>query len=185
MRSITKIVLIALATFTLSAITSAEPVEVYLLDRLDGILNEYCIDVSGPPQRMTPENPLQAHTCYSYREDPTADQAMDSEAFELGKIHLISEDLCVQADDVAAGSTVSLHECADTDTQHFELRDNGHIVLAQHAEMCLTAGPTSRFGGPAGGPPSQHQIRTLQMQHCGDEAVKYQTWGIRTEMPAG
>ena len=61
----------AALTVTLFSVNiSADIVEVYLQDRLDGDLNDYCIDVNGPPQRLELDVPIQTHTCYSYRDDP-------------------------------------------------------------------------------------------------------------------
>lgn len=181
----------ALAASLSSVQASADVVEVYLLDRLDGDLNEYCIDVNGSPVALDVEAPLQAHTCYSYRDTPpppTVDQAMNSEEIAAGKIHLFEIGLCGQVDGDQPGATISLVECADDEKQSFTLRDNGHFVWnssnydALNPELCLTAGPASWLGGRAGGPPSRHQIRTLDLQPCTDEASAYQRWGTRTEM---
>lgn len=170
---------------------SAEIVEVYLLDRLDGDLNDYCIDVNGPPHRLELEVPIQTHTCYSYRDDPpppTVDQAMDSDEIAAGKIHLLEIGLCGQVDGDQPGATISLTECADIEEQSFELRENGEFVWKSsnysplNPELCLTAGPISWLGGAPGGPPSRHQVRTLGLQPCGAEAEAYQRWGTRTEM---
>ena len=120
---------LTVSLFSISA--SAEIVEVYLLDRLDGDLNDYCIDVNGPPHRLELEAPIQTHTCYSYREDPpppTVDQAMDTDDIAAGKIHLVKIGLCGQVSGDVPGSTISLTECADIDEQKFELKDNGEFV---------------------------------------------------------
>jgi hypothetical protein len=178
-----------MAMTLLSVHASAEVVEVYLLERLDGDLNDYCIDVNGPPHRLELEKPIQTHTCYSYKQDPpppTVDQAMNSDDIAAGKIKLVEIGLCVQVDGNQPGATVSLVECADIEEQSFELRDNGQFVWnssnydALNPELCLTAGPISWLGGRAGGPPSRHQVRTLHLQPCGDEASAYQRWGTRT-----
>lgn len=186
-----KIVLVAL-TICISFLpshSSAEVVEVYLLERLDGDLNDYCIDVNGPPHRLELEKPIQTHTCYSYKQDPpppTVDQAMNSEDIAAGKIKLVEIGLCGQVDGDQPGATVSLVECADIEEQSFELRDNGQFVWkssnydALNPELCLTAGPISWLGGRPGGPPSRHQVRTLHLQPCGEEASAYQRWGTRT-----
>ena len=182
----------ALATALFSVNVSAEVVEVYLLDRLDGDLNVYCIDVNGPPHRLELEVPIQTHTCYSYRDDPpapTVDQGMNSEDIAAGKIHIFQIGLCGQVDGDVPGATISLTECADIEEQRFELRENGQFVWKSsnygplNPELCLTAGPISWLGGPPGGPPSRHQVRTLNLQPCGAEAEAYQRWGTRTEMP--
>jgi hypothetical protein len=182
----------ALTASLFSVNLSAETVEVYLLDRLDGDLNDYCIDVNGSPQRLELEVPIQTHTCYSYKDDPpppTVDQAMDTADIAAGKIHMFEIGLCGQVDGNQPGATISLVECADIEEQSFLLRENGQFIWnssnydALNPELCLTAGPISWLGGRAGGPPSRHQVRTLSLQPCGAEAEAYQRWGTRTEMP--
>ena len=184
----TFLVVAALATSFLSISTSAEEVEVHLLDRLDGDLNDYCIDVNGPPTRLELEVPIQTHTCYSYKNDPpppTVDQAFNSEEIAAGKIHVFNIGLCGQVDGNQPGATISLTECADIEEQSFELRENGQFIWnssnydALNPELCLTAGPISWLGGRAGGPPSRHQVRTLSLQPCGKEAEAYQRWSTR------
>jgi hypothetical protein len=176
---------VALTASFCSANLSAEIVEVYLLDRLDGDLNGYCIDVNGPPHRLELDVPIQTHTCYSYREapPPTVDQAMDTDDIAAGKIHLVEIGLCGQVSGDVPGSTISLFECTDIEEQRFELKQNGEFVSALNPELCLTAGPVSWLGGPPGGPPSRHQVRTLSLQPCGSEAEDYQRWGTRAELP--
>ena len=183
MRLIRKLLLSA-ATFasaTLSFQSYAEPVEVYLLNPIDAVLNHYCLDVNGPPQGMQLTTPLQAHTCYSYQGDLTADQAMDSEDIAEGKLRILSVDMCAELDGNEPGASVTLKECSDAAEQSFELRDNGQISPTAYPELCLTTGPTSWFGGQPGAL-NQNQARTLHLQRCGDEAIIYQRWGIRTEM---
>lgn len=184
MNLIRKILLsaIVISTTALSIQSSAEPVEVYLLDRINGILNHYCLDVNGPPHGMQLTTPLQVHTCYSYQSELTDDQAYDSEDIANGQFRVLAADMCAQMDDSEPGGTLTLKECADIDAQKFELRVNGQISPPSHPDMCLTAGPTSWLGGPAGGPYNDNMARTLHMQRCGDEASRYQRWGVRTEM---
>ncbi len=188
------IVKIFLATAVLAASffsvhTSADVVEVYLLDRLDGDLNDYCIDVNGPPTRLELDVPIQTHTCYSYRGDPTVDQSMNTDDIAMGRIRMMAIDLCGQVSGDQPGATVSLVECEDIEEQRFELRETGEFVWDSsnydllNPELCLTAGPISWLGGRAGGPPSRHQVRTLNLQPCGPEAEAYQRWSTRTEMP--
>lgn len=191
MNLLTKFAL-ALASFMLlPSIASAEIVEVYLQDRLDGDLNEYCIDVNGPPQNLELDVPIQVHTCYSYRPEPpppTVDQAMDTADIAAGKLLLTKVGLCGQVSGNQPGATISLVECEDIDEQSFELKENGQFVWnsanygERDPELCITAGPVSWLGGRPGGPPSRHQIRTLTMQPCGEEAVKYQRWATRAEL---
>ena len=180
----------ALSVSLFSANVSAETGEVYLQDELDGDLAGYCIDVNGPPQRLELDVPIQTHTCYSYRAEPpppTTDQAFDLDDLAAGKIHLVKIGLCGQVSGNQPGATISLVECADIEEQSFVLRENGQFIWnssnydALNPELCLTAGPMSWLGGRAGGPPSRHQVRTLSLQPCGEEADAYPRWGIRTE----
>lgn len=187
-KTILTVAALAASLFSLQA--SSEIVEVYLLDRLDGDLNDYCIDVNGPPQQLELEVPIQTHTCYSYRENPpppTVDQAMDTADIEAGKIHLVEVGLCGQVTGNQPGARVMLVECEDIEEQSFLLRENGQFIWNSsgydplNPELCLTAGPVSWLGGR--NTPSRHQVRTLSLQPCGEEAAKYQRWGTRTEMP--
>ena len=113
---------------------------------------------------------------------------MDTADIAAGKIHLVEVGLCGQVSGNQPGATVSLVECADIEEQRFELRENGEFVWDSsnydelNPELCLTAGPISWLGGRVGGPPSRHQVRTLALQPCGEEAQKYQRWGTRTEL---
>jgi len=170
-------------SLSLSSQLMAQDVEVYLLDRIDAILNHYCLDVNGPPHSMQLETPLQAHTCYSYTGELTADQAIESEDIATGKIRIKSVNLCAQLDGNEPGATITLADCADSDEQSFELRENGQISPTAYPELCLTAGPTSWLGGQPGNL-NENQARTLHMQRCGDEALRYQRWGTRTQMRA-
>ena len=190
----TFLIVLAMIASGLSFQSSAEVVEVYLLDRLDGDLNEYCIDINGPPHRLELDVPIQTHTCYSYKQDPpppTTDQAMNSEDIAAGKLHLFKAGLCGQVSGNQPGATISLVECEDIEEQRFVLKENGQFLWDSSEygtegtnipELCITAGPISWIGGRAGGPPSKHQVRTLSLQPCGDEAKAYQRWGTRTEM---
>lgn len=172
-----------LVATTLSANLSAEDVEVYLSDPIDGILNHYCIDVNGPPQGMQLESPLQAHTCYSYLGELTDDQRMDSEDIANDKFRIASVDMCAQLDGNEPGATVTLKDCSEIDEQKFELRANGQISPTSYPELCLTTGSTSWLGGTVEAP-NENLARTLHLQRCGDEGLRYQRWSTRTEMPA-
>lgn len=175
------LMLTTIAVSTLSLQSSAKNVEVYLLDRIDGFLNHFCIDVNGPPQNMQLDTPLQTHTCYSYKGELTPDQVMSEDDIANEKIRITSVSLCAQLDGPDPGATVSLTECKDVDEQGFQFKDNGQFVSTQYPHLCLTAGPTSSFGGPIDNP-NENQARTLTMQRCDDEAKRYQRWGTRSEI---
>lgn len=177
----TLLAIIACAGLIDAGQASAETVEVYLLDRIDGVLNHYCIDVNGPPHDMQLDTPLQTHTCYSYKGELTADQAMDTDDIANGKLRLLSVDMCAQLDGHEPGATMTVKECADVEEQGFEFRENGQIVATAYPHLCVAAGPTSSFGGSLDAP-NENQARTLQMHRCDDEAKRYQRWGTRTQM---
>ena len=108
---------------------------------------------------------------------------MNIKDIAAGKIHMLKIGLCGQVSGDVPGSTISLTECKDIEEQKFVLKPNGEFVSALNPELCLTAGPVSWLGGPPGGPPSRHQVRTLSLQPCGPEAEAYQRWATRTELP--
>ncbi|MBT5330493.1 MAG: RICIN domain-containing protein [Porticoccaceae bacterium] len=181
---------LAIAASAASLHLQAEPVEVVLMDRLDGDLHDYCIDVNGPPHRLELEVPIQTHTCYSYRADPpppTVDQAMDTDDIANGKIHLFEIGLCGEVTGDQPGARIMLTECEDTEEQSFLLKENGHFIWnASHydplnPELCLTAGAASWLGGAT--TPSRHQVRTLSLQPCTSEAGRYQHWYTRAVEP--
>ena len=66
MRNI-KLVSIFLSALLLAPTTFAAGVEVFLKDRLDGNLSEYCIDIMGGFANIDPSRGIQAHTCLGYQ----------------------------------------------------------------------------------------------------------------------
>lgn len=177
-----KSLLLALAgSLFLPSIASAADVELFLLNKLDGNLNHYCIDMLGFQDRADVTGNLQTHTCYSYQGQLAVDQMMPSETLEDGKIHLYNFEVCAQVNGLTGGSTVGLGECSDdNEMQNIQLMENGNLVPAAAPSMCVTAGVSSWAGGRNGDSP--HQIRTLNLQPCSGEALVYQRWGTRTEV---
>jgi hypothetical protein len=176
-----KLSLLVLASSILLPVTaSAADVELYLLNKLDGNLNHYCVDMLGFQDRADITGNLQTHTCYSYQGQLAVDQKMPIEELEGGKIHLYNFEVCAQINGTTGGSTIGLAECSDDEMQNIQLMENGNLVPAAAPSMCFTAGVSSWAGGRNGDSP--HQIRTLNLQPCSDEALVYQRWGARTKV---
>lgn len=172
-----------IASLFLSLSAIADDVEIYLLDKLDGNLNHYCIDMRGFQERADINENLQTHTCYSYQGELAVDQVVNTDDIANGTFKFKAYDVCMTLNGVDAGATIGLKECSDeNELQNFELTANGHIMptVETRNPMCLTSGPSSWLGGRDGTSP--HQVRTLNIQPCTDEAAKYQAWGTRSEM---
>ena len=57
-------------------VKSTSIVEIYLLESLDDSRG-YCIDIKGSKVNANTNQPLQAHTCYSYQGQVSVDQGFD------------------------------------------------------------------------------------------------------------
>jgi|TARA_B110000483_G_scaffold216665_1_gene268425 hypothetical protein len=175
-----KLILVLASSILFSSMASAEDVEIYLVNKLDGNLNHYCVDMLGFQDNADVTGNLQTHTCYSYQGQLAVDQKMPLEELENGKIHLYNFEVCASINGTNGGSTIGLAECSDDEMQEFTLTDTGNIVPTAAPSMCFTSGIASWAGGRNGDSP--HQIRTLNLQPCSDEAMVYQRWGTRVKM---
>lgn len=178
MRRIKQLTLLITGIVFIPLTASAADVELFLLNKLDGNLNHYCVDMLGFQDRADVTGNLQTHTCYSYQGQLAVDQQVPSEELANGKVHFYNFEVCAQINGTTGGSTVGLAECSDDEMQNIQLTENGHLVPAAAPSMCVTAGVSSWAGGRNGDSP--HQIRTLNLQPCSDEALVYQRWGTRT-----
>lgn len=158
---------------TTDTITSGE-VEIMLVDRLDGILSEYCLDIAGGNENVDPANGLQAHTCYSYQGDLGTDQVFDAAAFANDSLAMPVYEVCASIADLSAGAEVALSECGDAATP-ISFNADGTLTPVAAPELCLTAATDSRMGRG-----SEHQIRDLTLEACSDENSSYQVWQART-----
>lgn len=170
--------LFLLILFLLPSWAMAENVEVVLIDKLDGNLSGYCLDIVGGGQNINPDNGLQAHTCYSYRGELGSDQAIDSTGITKGVFRLPAFDVCATLPSLDSGTTVSLEECNNSDQQKFNFSDNGNISPSKDSNMCLTVGKESKFGRNGTSP---HQIKSLSLEPCEPELAAYQQWRFRSE----
>lgn len=167
----------ALVALVLTAgMAQAESVEVYNLDKLDNILNGYCIDIAGGqgPQ-ADPANGLQGHTCYSPMGSIFVDQAFDSGQFAEGVFHMPEFDVCMQAAAIEPGARLELAACDGTQAQRFSFSGEGTITPASAPELCLTLGEDTRFGRS-----KTNQIKVLTLAECAPGLAASQTWGYRT-----
>lgn len=147
MLNVKKLTAIFFAVCIAPSIASAANVEVYLLDKLDGNLNHYCIDMTGFQERADVNANLQTHTCYSYQEELAMDQTMDTSDIENGAFKVLGFDVCMTIHGTRGGSTIGVSECDGKGEQHFELTENRQIIPASAPSMCLTAGVSSWAGG--------------------------------------
>ncbi|WP_373236811.1 ricin-type beta-trefoil lectin domain protein [Cohaesibacter celericrescens] len=167
-----------LATGIAASTVLADDVEVTLKDDLDGMLNGYCLDISGGGDGVDPSKGLQSHTCYSYRGSLGEDQIVDSEKLAKGTIYLPRFEVCATMTGLEAGATVALKACDGGALQSFDFTDEGLIKPASTPDMCLTSGKETRLGR---GGTSQHQIKSLTLQSCTDAMAPYQLWHTRSK----
>lgn len=152
-------------------------VELYLLDALDGILNNFCLDIAGGNQDVDPANGLQGHTCYSYQGDLGTDQVFNTGKFAENVLYMPIYDVCAQAVSLAAGAEVGLGACDGSELQSFTVNADGTIAPTAAPELCLTLGAESRFGRG-----SDHQIRDLSLETCSAENAGVQQFGARISL---
>lgn len=160
-----------------TACAEVENVEVTLIDKLDGNLSSYCIDIVGGGKNIDPANGLQAHTCYSYKGELGADQAFDPAAIADGIFRIVAFDVCMTLPDTAADTKMTLESCNGTEQQQFKLGETGNISPVSAPSMCLTAGQDTTFGRNGKSP---HQIKVLNLQPCQSELDTHQQWRTRT-----
>ncbi len=156
----------------------AANVEIALVDRLDGDLEHYCIDISGGFQNIDPSRGLQAHTCLSYRGESTPDQTLDPSGFADGQFKYPEFDVCASLPSTEAGTKVALSACDGSDVQSLVFSENGTISPKAALDMCLTVGEETTFGRNGTSP---HQIKELTLQSCSDELASRQQWEAREE----
>jgi hypothetical protein len=156
----------------------AADVEVTLKAGLDGDLNGYCLDIKGGGRNIDPSDGLQAHTCYSYRDDLGTDQAFAPDGIARGEFKIVAFDVCATMNATEADAEVALSACDGSELQQFDFAENGYISPKSAPGMCLTAGKETTFGR---GGTSPHQIKTLTLQSCGGDLTAYQEWYTRTQ----
>ncbi|PYG31826.1 ricin-type beta-trefoil lectin domain protein [Pelagimonas varians] len=155
----------------------ADPVEIYLVDKLDNIQNGYCLDIGGAKGRdANPESGLQGHTCYSPLGELGVDQIFDTAKFSDGTLYMPEFDVCAEVAMLEAGTAVDLAACNTSAAQSFAFSGEGVITPSAAPDMCLTLAQDSRFGRS-----DQNQIKNLTLETCDQDLLAYQTWAVRGE----
>lgn len=165
-----------LATLLVAGAAQAEPVEVYLVDKLDNIQNGYCIDISGGQgAQADPAAGLQGHTCYSPSGEIFVDQGFESDKFADGIFYMPEFDVCMQAAATEAGAALELVTCDGSEAQSFVFSGEGTISPASAPELCVTLGEVTRFGRS-----QQNQIKEMTLETCDDILAASKIWSYRT-----
>ena len=149
--------------------------EIYLLEQLNENRG-YCIDIKGSKLNADPDNGLQAHTCYSYQGEVSVDQGFDNVKIDEDEFYMPFFDVCMEAENTSASSTLKLRGCNKNEKQKFKFNNNAEIVLNDNTNLCLTVSENSREGG--GGTPT-HLIRDLTLDNCSTDISSRQKWGLR------
>ena len=149
--------------------------EIYLLEQLNENRG-YCIDIKGSKLNADPDNGLQAHTCYSYQGEVSVDQGFDNIKIDEDEFYMPFFDVCMEAENTNASSTLKLKGCNKNEKQKFKFNNNAEIVLNDNTNLCLTVSENSREGG--GGTPT-HLIRDLTLDNCSTDISSRQKWGLR------
>ena len=102
--------------------------EIYLLEQLNENRG-YCIDIKGSKLNADPDNGLQAHTCYSYQGEVSVDQGFDNVKIDDDEFYMPFFDVCMEAENTSASSTLKLKGCNKNEKQKFKINDNAEIVL--------------------------------------------------------
>ena len=154
---------------------SNEYYEIYLLEQLNENRG-YCIDIKGSKLNADPDNGLQAHTCYSYQGEVSVDQGFDNVKIDEDEFYMPFFDVCMEAENTGASSTLNLKGCNKNEKQKFKFNNKAEIVLNDNNNLCLTVSENSREGG--GGTPT-HLIRDLILDNCSTDISTRQRWGLR------
>ncbi len=154
-----------------AAVSSAENVEITLIDVLDGVTSSYCIDIAGGNKNIDITKGLQAHTCYSYRGAIGTDQTFVTSRFSNNELYMLDFDVCASAKSLEAGSAIGLAKCDGSDLQKISFSGSGTISMAASPELCFTAAKESRFGRS-----QTHQIKALSLETCSADLSAYQAW---------
>ena len=154
---------------------SSKNYEIYLLEQLNENRG-YCIDIKGSKLNADPDNGLQAHTCYSYQGEVSVDQGFDNVKIDEDEFYMPFFDVCMEAENTSASSTLKLRGCNKNEKQKFKFNNNAEIVLNDNTNLCLTVSENSREGG--GGTPT-HLIRDLTLDNCSTDISSRQKWGLR------
>lgn len=153
-------------------------VEIMLADALDESRG-YCLDIAGGRGTDAPlDKGLQAHTCYNYTGELSADQSFDVAKFGQGQFYIPYYDVCMAVATVEVGAAVVLASCTGAEGQKFSLVESGQLTAQADAALCVTVSSTEKREGRGSSP--VHVMRPLSLQACDEAEAAYQTWKINT-----
>ena len=151
-----------------------EAVEIALTDKLDGVTNNFCIDIAGGNKDVDTSKGLQAHTCYSYQGELGTDQIFDTGKFSDNVLYMPVYDVCATLSGLESGAKIGLSACDGSDLQMVSFTGEGLIKSVLAPDMCFTAAQETRFGRA-----KIHQIKDLSLEPCSEELAAFQTWHSR------
>ena len=133
----------------------------------------YCVDVPGAGRGVRLQSALQAHTCKPI--DTAADELFTIDRPKAGQIFMEAYQLCLEAEEPGAGSSLRLQPCSDSENQLFTL-EGGTIRLNSERPggLCLAVDPEP--GIPTGGP--SHLRRALTLENCESADPSLITWSL-------
>jgi len=170
--------LLALSALLATTGAQADSVEISLVDKLDGYLDSYCLDIKGGGNNIDTSKGLQVHTCYSYKGALGKDQIFDTLEFEHEMLYLPKFDVCAELSHLSVGSDVTLATCNSTAEQKFSFTGNGTITPTVEPTLCLTASLDTKLGRNG---TSKHQIKGLTLETCAADLAQFQTWQTNTQ----
>jgi len=169
----------ALVTFSLPITAFSEGAFLRTTQALDEEPRGYCLDVSGPPERINLDAALQVHTC-KYGQS-NEDQLF--EWVEPGRVHMPEYDVCLTANNIDAGEQLFVQSCAGAGHQSWNLTAAGLLSPTSRPDLCVTLGAEPRpAGAPAWLSPVYH-ARELSLERCDGAAQARQQlrWGPEAE----
>ena len=131
-----------------STISTTSIVEIYLLENLDDPRG-YCIDIKGSKTDANINQPLQAHTCYSYQGQVSVDQGFDEFKILNNEFIIPFFDVCMEIKSLSESSQIILNPCNNNIKQKFILDNVGKIYPEGDKGLCLTISETYQEGGGA------------------------------------
>lgn len=155
--------------------STANDVEITLVDKLDGTTSSYCLDIMGGGDNIKVEEGLQAHTCYSYKGTLGTDQVFDRSRFANQQFYLPNFDVCMVANTLKAGKKLDLSSCDNSAAQQFNFGSDGTIRPVNESTLCVTASGETTYGRS-----KKHQKKELTLEACSAEMSAKQQWRART-----
>jgi acetyl esterase/lipase len=179
MRGKSCLVLVAVSLLAVvSPRAGAEPALLRAVHSLDEPRG-YCLDIPGSGPTLNLDAPLQAHTCKEQA-------SVDDQVFEMTAEEIRSNERCLTAETLAAGSVLVLRSCSGSRQQRWRFVD-GRLSLAARNQLCVALAAVR--GEPWGTPrliTPVYRRQALALADCDDGDATRQTfsWLPRKEAAA-